>query len=288
VVHRNPAAERRHWLFDQLRERYEHPLEVRAYERQVAHGLLSEERAILERTIVGTARILVLGCGAGREAFVLEAMGHQVVGVDISQEMIKTAKRQAARRGSSITWMWMPAPLEIPLPTHSFDGVVAFAQLLSHIPNAEARIALLSEIRRVLRPQGVLVASFTTRRAARELTGESKDAERADGSIRSEGSSTSELIAEEPFDEPDVDVEGDALSGLELAAGWEDGDILVWEPSDAELDEPLFFHLHTDDEIRNEVAAAGLELVDLVDPRKITDRPAWDAHRYPFLVAKAP
>ena len=261
------ASTNRPWLFDQLRARYEHPMEVEAYVRQVALGLLHEERAILERAFPNPARLLDLGCGAGREAFALEAMGHEVVAADISREMITAAKRIAARRGSSVTWVCMPSPVELPFPTASFDGVVALAQLLSHIPDSSARVAFLSEVRRVLKPGGLLVATFTTRKAERELTGEPEDAAHP---RRNDAGETA-------FDPEPLAVE----------AGWEEGDIFVWDPSEAELDEPLFFHLHTEEEIRAELTAAGLELIEIIDPRSLTDRAAWDAHRYPFVMAAA-
>lgn len=259
------------WLFDELRYRYEHPLEIDAYARQVTGGLLAEERAVIEHASPKPCEVLTLGCGAGREAFALAKQGYTVTGADISQGMLQTAARIEKGRRSAvgprpIHWLWMEDPLQIPLPDSSFSLVTAFAQLLSHIPNRAARITLLREVYRVLKPGALLVASFTDRDTAADLL----DPEEA-----------------APEDEGEESA-GDAFLELERAAGWEDGDILVWNPSDAVLEEPLFFHLHTHEEIADELQSSGLVLQEILAPEDITPEAAEDAYRYPFLIAKRP
>ena len=255
---------RRPWLFDELRARYEHPLEVEAYTRQVRDGLLAEEAALLARVAPPPGPALVLGCGAGREAFALAEAGYAVTGADISAAMLAAARRLAAGRSTPpIAWVWMPDPLRIPLPDRSFVLVTAFAQLLSHIPGRAERVALLREVTRVLRPGGIFAASYADRAGAADLLAGEGDAEPDEGA-------------------------DDPLTALEREAGWEEGDILVWHPSDAELDEPLFFHLHTRAALAGELEEAGLTDVDFRLPRELTPNPAPDAHRYPFVVARRP
>lgn len=249
------AQIRRAWLLRRLRERYEHPEEVRAYADQVAQGLTPEEAALLTRLFPEPCRIANLGCGAGREALALWRQGHRVVALDISRAMLRAARQFAAEQQAELPLVWMPNPLRLPLSDASFDGVIALAQLLSHIPGGKARIALLAEVRRVLAPGGFFVASVTDRQAAMDLYGGREDA-------------------------------GDTLSSLAQEAGWEEGDLWVWQPSAARLETPLFFHLHTRQEIEKELQAAGLRLVEYVGAHQLVPQATPDAHRYPFVVAR--
>lgn len=244
-------ADRQGWLLRRLRERYEHPEEVCAYAAQVPGGLLPEEEAILARFLPRPCRIADLGCGAGREAIALLASGHRVVALDISRAMLRRARQLAGEQGVDLACVWMRDPLKLPLPHAAFDAVLALAQLLSHIPGSMARVALLREVRRVLAPGGIFVASVTDRVAAADL---------------GEG------------------IQG-ALSPLERAAGWEEGDIWVWQPSAANIRAPLFFHLHTREEMEAELAAAGMQMVTYLSQDALAPDAAWDAYRYRFVVA---
>lgn len=58
----------------------------------------------------GAGRLLDLGCGAGQLAIPLSAWFQEVVGVDVSHEMLEEAREQAAAAGvAKITWLEMPA-----------------------------------------------------------------------------------------------------------------------------------------------------------------------------------
>lgn len=98
------------------------------------------------------ARILEVGCGAGRDMEWLESQGAEVVGVDISPGMLRQARSRV--RGELLE-MDM---LALQFPDESFGGVWCMAALL-HLPKADAPRAL-EEIRRVLTSDGVLALSL--------------------------------------------------------------------------------------------------------------------------------
>lgn len=90
-------------------------------------------------------RLLDLGCGKGRFAARLSALGAKVVGLDLSSEMLARAGRLPRVRGSA---------RRLPFPASSFDGVVA-VEVFEHLPAVGVDVAL-AEARRVLRPGGTI------------------------------------------------------------------------------------------------------------------------------------
>jgi ubiquinone/menaquinone biosynthesis C-methylase UbiE len=105
-------------------------------------------REILDSLSVGVA--LDAACGTGRHAGYLASLGHKVIGVDTSPEMLARA-RDKVPEGE-----FHEADLhDVPLPDDSVDLVVC-AIALSHV--ADLRQAL-TEFVRVLRPNGHLVIS---------------------------------------------------------------------------------------------------------------------------------
>jgi len=107
-------------------------------------------------------RVLDLGCGEGRHAISawLEAPV-DTVGLDLSPADLRTAAGRAAEfqppaasaRGS-LGWV-QGSGLTLPFADASFDRVIC-AEVLEHIPDYHR---VLGEIRRVLRPGGVLAVS---------------------------------------------------------------------------------------------------------------------------------
>ena len=59
------------------------------------------ERSVIQSFPAGV-RILDVGCGLGREAFALADLGYDVVGIDISAEVIAQVKELSAQKGYSI------------------------------------------------------------------------------------------------------------------------------------------------------------------------------------------
>lgn len=97
------------------------------------------------------AVILDVGCGYGRILNELHHLGYRhLIGMDFSQGMIERGKQQAPYLD-----LRLKKDAGIDLPDHSIDAVILFA-VLTCIKSNEEQQALISEINRVLKPDGIL------------------------------------------------------------------------------------------------------------------------------------
>ena len=105
-------------------------------------------RPILNGLPIGTT--LDAACGTGRHAAYLTQLGHTVIGIDESPEMLARARERLPECHLAL------ASLDrIPLADNSVDTIVC-ALALTHVPALEP---VLAEFARVLRPAGNLVIS---------------------------------------------------------------------------------------------------------------------------------
>ncbi len=97
------------------------------------------------------ARILDVGCGYGRILNELYSQGFKnLFGIDFSEKMIKRGQEE-------FSWLTLnvQADKNIPYEDNSFDSVILFA-VLTCIADDKDQIFLMDEIKRVLRPNGIL------------------------------------------------------------------------------------------------------------------------------------
>ena len=144
--------------FDRLAERYDSHA---ALEQEVAARLL--ERTVFNR--LAPARILDLGCGTGTASAALKKQFRQaqVIGLDSSALMLKQLK-QKSRLLKPLKAICADATA-LPLAAQSLDMV--FSSLVNHWLDDPA--ALFTEMRRVLRPEGMLMFATLGPQSLNEL-----------------------------------------------------------------------------------------------------------------------
>jgi SAM-dependent methyltransferase len=101
-------------------------------------------------------RVLDVGCGTGN---LLRSTGKrhpevELAGVDPDPKALARAGRKARRAGLTIR-LDRGFAQELPYPDASFDRV--FSSLMLHHLDSPSKDALLAEVRRVLRPDGLLI-----------------------------------------------------------------------------------------------------------------------------------
>ena len=106
----------------------------------------------LKRYIKPRDKILDVGCGNGRLQEILKEKNVDYIGVDISEKLIEIAKRKYPRA----KFIVLTDPLKLPFEDNSFDKVFAI-RVLHHIPSEDFRKKFLKELKRVLKPSGLLI-----------------------------------------------------------------------------------------------------------------------------------
>lgn len=108
------------------------------------HDAIDENRSLLK------GRVLDLGCGTGIFSRILSQVEgvEEVVGLDISRESVA----QARGKCNSKCRFLAGSATELPFPDSSFDAVVAYGDIISHIYNGYREA--ISEVGRILRPGG--------------------------------------------------------------------------------------------------------------------------------------
>ena len=110
---------------------------------------LERRRAFLRAHVQAGQSVLDLGCGEGAFTALLAEWGADAVGVDVAEE----ALRRARTRHPELDLRLVAAHGELPLPDASVDVCWA-SEVLAHVVDTAG---LLGEVRRVLRPRGVLL-----------------------------------------------------------------------------------------------------------------------------------
>ncbi len=114
------------------------------------------DRACLNRLAreVGTlGSICDMGCGPGQIARYLHRQGVDTLGVDLSPRMVAEAQRLNPE-----VYFHQGDMLALPDADNSWGGIAAFYCII-HIPR-EQIVAALREMKRVLKPGGVLLITF--------------------------------------------------------------------------------------------------------------------------------
>jgi ubiquinone/menaquinone biosynthesis C-methylase UbiE len=144
-----------------VREEYsdERRLAIRAATQEWASGPNARQVVFEAVAEAEPRRVLEVGPGQGELAErILRELGPEVVAVDQSQRMVDLTR---ARGVEAV----VGDVLDLPFPDGAFDCVAA-AWMLYHVPDVDRAVR---ELRRVLHPEGRLVAATNSERSLHEL-----------------------------------------------------------------------------------------------------------------------
>ena len=145
---------------------------VADYERLTSEGLASAEEVVATELLDKGARVLVVGCGTGRESFALAQRGFHVLGIDIAAAAIASARRASGSRAELDGGDGRTGSVAFELASlarfdgarHSFDLVLVASDVLCGIPGRTNRIAALTRARELVKPGGCVVMAVRSGR----------------------------------------------------------------------------------------------------------------------------
>lgn len=135
---------------------YLHSADVaRNYDSSLAGSTLFQvDEGFVERHCPTPRRVIDLGCGTGRTLIALARRGHDVVGVDLSAEMLRVA-REKVKAASHRANLLQANLTELGcFADGSFDAAVCLFSTLGMVVGAEQRRRVVEHVFRILRPRG--------------------------------------------------------------------------------------------------------------------------------------
>jgi SAM-dependent methyltransferase len=120
---------------------------------------LAGEARLLDAMIARGATVLDAGCGTGRVAAELAARGHRVVGVDADPVLIEAARAEHPE----LPWVVADLSDVDVIGSGSFDAIILAGNVMVYLAPGSER-AVLRNLARGVRPDGVIVTGFATDR----------------------------------------------------------------------------------------------------------------------------
>lgn len=118
------------------------------YEKYILFPIRKRAAELMELPV--KSKIIDVAAGTGAQSFMLAKQGYNVIGLDLSPEMLKQAKKKLS---PSLSLRFIHADAtQIPFDTNTFSG--ASISLGLHDMPYEIRLLVLNEIKRVVKPNG--------------------------------------------------------------------------------------------------------------------------------------
>lgn len=115
-----------------------------------------EEITFIQNLLSKKGKILDIACGTGRHTIELKKAGYNVIGIDISEEMIQIAKNKAKNLKYNIKFVQANIQ-NLPLITQTIDMVICLFSSFCHLLTQVEQQKATNEIYRVLKKQGIVI-----------------------------------------------------------------------------------------------------------------------------------
>lgn len=109
---------------------------------------------------INPALVLDLGCGTGSLTILLAQMGYELIGTDISVEMLQVARQKSDELGLNI--LWLSQPMEKLDLYGTVDAAVCTLDSINHLANAKDVKDTFARLTHFVAPGGLFVFDINT------------------------------------------------------------------------------------------------------------------------------
>ena len=121
-------------------------------------GLVAWEDELYQAAIRPSDRVLLIGCGSGRDLLALRQRGCDVTGLEQSAALADEARRRLSSHGLPADVI--ASPIESYLPRDMFDVILFSNFTYSYIPGMATRVGILTRLRERLVLPGKVIISY--------------------------------------------------------------------------------------------------------------------------------
>jgi SAM-dependent methyltransferase len=126
-------------------------------------GLFDFESELVDRFVAPASRVLLVGCGGGRDLLPLVERGHRIEAFDPAPRAVERARRLLDERGLSATLS--VARAEDFEPARGQDAIVFSWFVYSYLPGSAERVGSLRRLAAALAPGGRVIVTYLLRSA---------------------------------------------------------------------------------------------------------------------------
>lgn len=132
-------------------ERYRNKSRLNSYVAKTKDGLSKEEEILIKKYLNPNSKILVVGCGTGREIYGLKSLGFtDITGIDISPDMIREARKLLKDIKLFVKDVNKFESEE------KFDAIIYFNNIIEQIPLFNERKKAILKSKELLNPNGFI------------------------------------------------------------------------------------------------------------------------------------
>ncbi len=136
---------------------------------EVDEGLNPFEHRVYTQWLRPSGRVLLVGCGAGRDLIGLHRLGYHVTGLEQAPAAVEAARRHLARVG--ITASVQAGSIESAVLEPEYDAIVFASSCYSNLRPSAIRVAVLARLRSHVSRGGRLVISYIGSSASQSRLG---------------------------------------------------------------------------------------------------------------------